>query len=87
MEQKKFDYNSFIGMILLAGIFLYWMNTTKPDIEPETASSALLADAASPAFLAFSAAFISFFCANPTMQKQRLATNKNLRFIFKLIKY
>jgi YidC/Oxa1 family membrane protein insertase len=31
MEQKKFDINSFIGMILLGGILLYWMNSNKPD--------------------------------------------------------
>ncbi|WP_341220817.1 membrane protein insertase YidC [Polaribacter atrinae] len=31
MEQKKFDINSFIGMLLLGGILLYWINTTKPD--------------------------------------------------------
>ena len=33
MEQKKFDLTSFIGMILLGGILLYWMNTNKPDEE------------------------------------------------------
>ncbi|QXP65028.1 membrane protein insertase YidC [Polaribacter sp. HaHaR_3_91] len=31
MEQKKFDINSFIGMLLLGGILLYWINSTKPD--------------------------------------------------------
>jgi YidC/Oxa1 family membrane protein insertase len=31
MEQKKFDYNSFIGMILLAGIMLWYFNTNKPE--------------------------------------------------------
>ncbi|WP_299052750.1 membrane protein insertase YidC [uncultured Polaribacter sp.] len=31
MEQKKFDYNSFIGMILLAGIALWWLNSNKPE--------------------------------------------------------
>ena len=36
MEQKKFDYNSFIGMILLAGILLWWMNSSKEEIIPET---------------------------------------------------
>lgn len=29
MEQKKFDINSFIGMVLLGGILLYWINTSK----------------------------------------------------------
>jgi YidC/Oxa1 family membrane protein insertase len=32
MEQKKFDYNSFIGMILLGGILLWWMNSNKEEI-------------------------------------------------------
>ena len=36
MEQKKFDINSFIGMILLGGILLYWINTNKPDENIET---------------------------------------------------
>ena len=31
MEQKKFDLNSFIGMILLGGILIYWINTQKPE--------------------------------------------------------
>ena len=30
MEQKKFDYNSFIGMILLAGIALWYFNANPP---------------------------------------------------------
>ncbi len=33
MEQKKFDLTSFIGMILLGGILLFWMNTNKPEEE------------------------------------------------------
>ena len=36
MEQKKFDLNSFIGMLLLGGIMLWWMNTQKPEVTPET---------------------------------------------------
>ena len=32
MEQKKFDYNSFIGMILLAGILLWWMDSNKEEV-------------------------------------------------------
>ena len=36
MEQKKFDINSFIGMILLGGILLYWMNSNKTDETTET---------------------------------------------------
>ena len=31
MEQKKFDLNSFIGMLLLGGILLWWMNIQKPE--------------------------------------------------------
>jgi len=40
MEQKKFDINSFIGMILLGGILLYWINTNKPDETIETSIKA-----------------------------------------------
>ncbi|MGB1042582.1 MAG: membrane protein insertase YidC [Tenacibaculum sp.] len=36
MEQKKFDFNSFIGMLLLGGILMWWMNTRKPEVTPET---------------------------------------------------
>lgn len=35
MEQKKFDLNSFIGMLLLGGILIWWMNTQKPEVTPE----------------------------------------------------
>ncbi|WP_298778607.1 membrane protein insertase YidC [uncultured Polaribacter sp.] len=35
MEQKKFDYNSFIGMILLGGIMLWYFNTNAPKENPE----------------------------------------------------
>ncbi len=33
MEQKKFDLNSFIGLILLGGIIFWWMSTQKPEID------------------------------------------------------
>ena len=33
MEEKKFDFTSFMGMILLGGIMLWWMNTNKPEAE------------------------------------------------------
>jgi YidC/Oxa1 family membrane protein insertase len=33
MEQKKFDVNSFIGMILLGGIIFWWMSTQEPEID------------------------------------------------------
>ncbi|MGB0881218.1 MAG: membrane protein insertase YidC, partial [Polaribacter sp.] len=36
MEQKKFDLNSFIGMLLLGGLLIWWMNTNKPETTPET---------------------------------------------------
>ena len=44
MEQKKFDLNSFIGMVLLGGILLYWINTSKPDeaIDPSTNTEQVL---------------------------------------------
>ena len=35
MEEKKFDYNSLIGMILLGGIMLWYFNTNNPEIKPE----------------------------------------------------
>ena len=38
MEQKKFDINTFIGMILLGGILLYWINTNKPEETPDTST-------------------------------------------------
>jgi YidC/Oxa1 family membrane protein insertase len=33
MEQKKFDVNSFIGMILLGGIIFWWMSTREPEVD------------------------------------------------------
>ena len=33
MEQKKFDVNSFIGMILLGGIIFWWMSTQEQAID------------------------------------------------------
>lgn len=39
MEQKKFDYNSFIGMILLGGIMIWYLNTNKPSIESTPTTS------------------------------------------------
>ena len=38
MEKKPFDYNSFIGMILLGAIMLWYFQTNKPEIEPEKTS-------------------------------------------------
>lgn len=31
MEQKKFDFTSFIGMILLGAILVWWMSTNQPE--------------------------------------------------------
>ena len=36
MEEKKFDVNSFIGMILIGGILLWWMNSNQPEINQNT---------------------------------------------------
>ncbi|CAM1369860.1 Membrane protein insertase YidC [Tenacibaculum litopenaei] len=36
MEQKKFDFNSFIGMLLLGGILFWWMNSSKPETTETT---------------------------------------------------
>ena len=36
MEQKKFDLNSFIGMILLGGIMLWYFYTNAPEVEPKS---------------------------------------------------
>ena len=36
MEEKKFDVNSFIGMILIGGILLWWMSSTQPEVTPNT---------------------------------------------------
>ena len=39
MEQKKFDLNSFIGMVLLGGILLWWMNTSQTEEPKETVTT------------------------------------------------
>ena len=36
MEQKKFDVNSFIGMILIGGIIFWWMSTQEPEVDATT---------------------------------------------------
>ena len=36
MEEKKFDINSFIGMILIGGILFWWMSTNQPEIDQNT---------------------------------------------------
>ena len=32
MEKKKFDFTSFIGMILLGAVLLWWMNMNQPEV-------------------------------------------------------
>jgi len=44
MEKKPFDYNSFIGMILLGAIMLWYFQTNKPEIEPEKTSTEQIID-------------------------------------------
>ena len=39
MEEKKFDINSFIGMILIGAILLWWTNSSLPEVEPQDAST------------------------------------------------
>jgi len=36
MEQKKFDFTSFIGMILLGAIILWYMNMNQPEVTEDT---------------------------------------------------
>ncbi len=44
MEQKKFDYNSFIGMILLGAIMLWYFYNNAPEVEPENTTTEQLTD-------------------------------------------
>ena len=44
MEKKPFDYNSFIGMLLLGGIMLWYFNTNKPEVEPQKTSTEQVID-------------------------------------------
>lgn len=39
MEEKKFDINSFIGMILIGAILLWWTSSSLPEVEPKDESS------------------------------------------------
>jgi YidC/Oxa1 family membrane protein insertase len=41
MEEKKFDYNSLIGMILLGAIMLWYFNTNAPEITPESTTTSV----------------------------------------------
>ncbi|MBL4568679.1 MAG: membrane protein insertase YidC [Flavobacteriaceae bacterium] len=44
MEQKKFDANSFIGILLLGAIMLWYMYSNQDDIEPKATSTEQIAD-------------------------------------------
>lgn len=44
MEQKKFDYNSFIGMLLLGAIMLWYLNTNSPEVDPEETTTTQVQD-------------------------------------------
>jgi len=39
MEEKKFDLNSFIGMLLLGGILMWWMYTQAPEEKNQDATT------------------------------------------------
>lgn len=39
MEQKKFDVTSFIGMILLGAIILWWMNSNQPEVTEDNTTA------------------------------------------------
>ena len=44
MEQKKFDFTSFIGMILLGAIILWWMNSNQPEVPEDSTKTEQVAD-------------------------------------------
>ncbi|EAR12193.1 putative inner membrane protein translocase component YidC [Polaribacter irgensii 23-P] len=50
MEQKKFDINSFIGMILLGGIIFWWMSTRETEIKetPIATTTEIIAQTGDP---------------------------------------
>ncbi len=39
MEENKFDLNSLIGMILIGGILIWWMNSSMPEVETKGTST------------------------------------------------
>ncbi len=45
MEKKRFDYNSFIGMILLGAIMLWYLNSNKPEVDLEKTTTEQTTDA------------------------------------------
>ncbi|MFY0603300.1 MAG: membrane protein insertase YidC [Flavobacteriaceae bacterium] len=48
MEQKKFDLNSFIGMLLLGAILLWYFNTQKPEVDPAKTNTEVVKDSVKP---------------------------------------
>jgi len=48
MEQKKFDLNSFIGMLLLGAILLWYFNTQTPEVEPTQTNTEVTKDSVKP---------------------------------------
>lgn len=48
MEQKKFDLNSFIGMLLLGAILLWYFNTQKPEVDPTQTNTEVAKDSVQP---------------------------------------
>lgn len=48
MEQKKFDLNSFIGMLLLGAILLWYFNSQTPEVEPEQTNTEVVKDSVQP---------------------------------------
>ncbi len=49
MEQKKFDLNSFIGMLLLGAILLWYFNSQAPEVEPTQTNTEVAKDSIQPA--------------------------------------
>lgn len=39
MEKKKFDFTSFIGMILLGAVLLWWINSSQPEVTEDPATT------------------------------------------------
>lgn len=48
MEQKKFDLNSFIGMLLLGAILLWYFNSQAPEVEPTQTNTEVVKDSVQP---------------------------------------
>ena len=48
MEEKKFDIRSFIGMVLLGAIMLWWMGNNKEEIQPTENTTEQVVDSTKP---------------------------------------